>query len=168
MFLTSLRSSSSQAEPRCIVSVDMKAMSKLLWCSPEDGLCCFEAGVTGLDLKKELAKQGLTCGMEPDSYEFSTLGGWVATKASGMLKNRYGNIEDIVREVRVVSGGGEVLWQHHQGSKGSYGRGSFGVAEVKDIMIGSEGNFGIVTEVVVKIHKVRVCESGLTGPSRRF
>ena len=120
-----------------------------------------QAGVTGLELKEELAKLGLTCGMEPDSYEFSTLGGWVATKASGMLKNRYGNIEDIVREVKVVSGGGEVLWQHHDGSKGSYGRGSFGVTEVKDIMIGSEGNFGIVTEVVIKIHKLaKVTEFG--------
>ncbi len=46
-------------------------------------------------MEKELKKSGVICGHEPDSIEFSTLGGWIATKASGMKKNKYGNIEDI-------------------------------------------------------------------------
>ena len=45
----------------------------------------------------QLAERGLCTGHEPDSMEFSSLGGWVATRASGMKKNIYGNIEDLVR-----------------------------------------------------------------------
>lgn len=55
-----------------------------------------EAGILGQDLEKELSRYGVTCGHEPDSHEFSTMGGWISTRASGMKKNRYGNIEDVV------------------------------------------------------------------------
>lgn len=46
----------------------------------------------------QLAEKGFCTGHEPDSMEFSSLGGWVATRASGMKKNIYGNIEDLVRK----------------------------------------------------------------------
>ena len=51
----------------------------------------------------QLAERGYTCGHEPDSLEFSSVGGWVATRSSGMKKNAYGNIEDIVVRVRMVT-----------------------------------------------------------------
>jgi alkyldihydroxyacetonephosphate synthase len=60
----------------------------------------------GKELEKKLAPTGLTVGHEPDSAEFSTLGGWVATRASGMRKNRYGNIEDIVIKIKFVTAQG--------------------------------------------------------------
>ncbi|KOB68227.1 Innexin, partial [Operophtera brumata] len=59
------------------------------------------AGIVGQDLEREMRARGFTVGHEPDSYEFSTLGGWVATRASGMKKNTYGNIEDIVVQTKV-------------------------------------------------------------------
>ena len=65
-----------------------------------------EAGAVGRHLQAELARHGFTLGHEPDSVEFSTLGGWIATHASGMKKNRYGNIEDLVLDVRVVTAQG--------------------------------------------------------------
>jgi alkyldihydroxyacetonephosphate synthase len=46
------------------------------------------------------------CGHEPDSVEFSSLGGWISTRASGMKKNTYGNIEDIVQNVKMVTSKG--------------------------------------------------------------
>ena len=49
-----------------------------------------EAGIIGQDLERDLAAMGLCTGHEPDSMEFSSLGGWVATRASGMKKNIYG------------------------------------------------------------------------------
>jgi len=52
-------------------------------------LACIEAGACGLEVEMELAKNGVMIGHEPDSVEFSTLGGWIATRASGMKKNRY-------------------------------------------------------------------------------
>jgi len=64
---------------------------------------CIEAGIYGQDLEKELARHGLVIGHEPDSVEFSSLGGWVATRASGMKKNKYGNIDDIVINIKIVT-----------------------------------------------------------------
>ncbi|CAB9505815.1 Alkyldihydroxyacetonephosphate synthase, peroxisomal [Seminavis robusta] len=144
-------------DPRPMVSVDMRRMKKILWINREDGLAEIEAGIVGRDLVEELKKEGLTMGHEPDSIEFSTLGGWVATRASGMKKNRYGNIEDIVREVRLVSPSGVLSQNHHQSGRAhegtAFGRTSIGT-ELKDLAIGSEGNLGIISSVVVRVHKL--------------
>lgn len=56
----------------------------------------------------QLSKFGLCTGHEPDSCEFSSLGGWVATRASGMKKNIYGNIEDMLVHVKMVTPRGEI------------------------------------------------------------
>jgi alkyldihydroxyacetonephosphate synthase len=138
-----------ELDPRPMISVDMKLMCRVLWVNEEDGLVHVQAGITGVDLIRNIEKRGFTIGHEPDSYEFSTLGGWIATKASGMKQNRYGNIEDIVREVSVVGAKG-FMSHNHQTEKASVGRSSIGV-DLKSIMIGSEGCFGIIVSAVLKI-----------------
>lgn len=79
-----------------VVSLDMSRMCKVKWVNKSNMTMCAEAGIRGIELEKELNKHGLTIGHEPDSMEFSTLGGWISTRASGMKKNYYGNIEEIV------------------------------------------------------------------------
>lgn len=59
--------------------------------------CRVQCGIVGQEIERQLAEKGYCTGHEPDSQEFSSLGGWVATRASGMKKNVYGNIEDLVR-----------------------------------------------------------------------
>merc|ERR1711966_523429 len=103
-----------------MISVDMKSMSRMLWVNEEDGLAHVEAGITGIELIQNMEKLGFTIGHEPDSYEFSTLGGWIATKASGMKQNKYGNIEDIVREVSVIGTQG-LISHKHKAEKSSVG-----------------------------------------------
>jgi alkyldihydroxyacetonephosphate synthase len=83
-------------EKRMIVSVDMARMNAIKWVDKENGLACVQAGIVGVDLERDLKQYGVVSGHEPDSMEFSTLGGWISTRASGMKKNTYGNIEDIV------------------------------------------------------------------------
>ncbi|MFW5995068.1 MAG: FAD-binding oxidoreductase, partial [Spirochaetia bacterium] len=83
-------------ETRMIVSVDLKRMHRIRWIDPKNRTACIEAGARGRHIEETLAPYGFSIGHEPDSIEFSTLGGWIATNASGMKKNRYGNIEDIV------------------------------------------------------------------------
>ena len=95
-----------EQEQRPIASVDTSQMNSLLWVDKECLLACFESGIVGQDLERVLKEKGLTLGHEPDSHEFSTLGGWVATRASGMKKNEYGNIEDIVVNVKMVTSTG--------------------------------------------------------------
>lgn len=63
-------------ESRMIVSLDTTQMNKLLWLDEISLLACFEAGIAGQDLESILQEQGFTMGHEPDSIEFSTLGGW--------------------------------------------------------------------------------------------
>ena len=81
-----------------VVSVDTRRMNRVLSINRANLTATVQAGITGSRLEELLGKEGLTCGHEPDSVELSTLGGWIATNASGMKKNRYGNIEDLVDE----------------------------------------------------------------------
>jgi len=79
--------------------------------------------------------------------EFSTLGGWINTRASGMKKNHYGNIEDIVQNLKLVT------------CKGTYTKTSqwpriSNGPDLNNIIMGSEGNLGIVTEAVLRIRPI--------------
>lgn len=90
-------------EKRMIVSLDMKRMDRIKKINHKSMLACIEAGAIGKSLEAKLNRYGLTLGHEPDSWEFSSLGGWVATRASGMKKNKYGNIEDIIVKIKMVT-----------------------------------------------------------------
>ena len=131
-------------ERRSIVSVDMRRMNRVLWIDPDNRTACIEAGANGREIAEVLARHGHTIGHEPDSYEFSTLGGWVATHASGMKKNRYGNIEDIVLGVTAVTATGELV------RDAAPARESVG-GDPARWLIGSEGRLAIVTRATVKV-----------------
>ncbi len=131
-------------ETRTIVSVDMRRMNKILWIDPVNRMAFIQAGAVGRHIITSLARYGWTMGHEPDSVEFSTMGGWVATHASGMKKNRYGNIEDIVLDVHVVTAQGKI-------ERSSVGpRESVGI-DPRLWLFGSEGTLGIITGAVVKL-----------------
>jgi len=104
-------------------------------------------------------------GHEPDSLEFSTLGGWIATRASGMKKNTYGNIEDLIVQLKV-----RTLYQFVSNRTtlivlfclkvvtplGPWNREGFvprlsSGPDLNQVFIGSEGTMGVFTEAVVKV-----------------
>ncbi|XP_053698330.1 alkyldihydroxyacetonephosphate synthase-like [Sabethes cyaneus] len=140
----SMASTTPAIHDRTIAVVDMTQMNRLMWLSEENLMACFEVGIIGQDIERELGKLGFTLGHEPDSHEFSTLGGWIATRASGMKQNRYGNIEDLVLRVKMVTGNG-VLEKQFTAPRVSIG------PDFDHVIFGSEGTYGIVTEAVVKI-----------------
>ena len=146
------RCPNKQVEPRPILSVSMKHMNRILWLNEVDGLACFEAGITGRELAEILCGRGYTMGHEPDSIEFSTLGGWVATKASGMKRSKYGNIEDIVVSTTIVTSCG-VLRKESSDKQDVPGRHSEGI-DVHTLALGSEGCLGIITSVIVRVWSV--------------
>lgn len=78
-------------------------MNHVKWIDKKSMSACVEAGVIGIDLEKELLKFGVCFGHEPDSVEYSTLGGWISTRASGMKKNYYGNIENLILSIKIVT-----------------------------------------------------------------
>ena len=136
-----------ESETRMIVAVDMRRMDKIEWVSQENRRASVQAGITGTQLEDELAKQGYMVGHEPDSVELSTLGGWIATHASGMKKNRYGNIEDIVEDFTLLTPSGVIE------QKSPIVRASIGMRP-ELLMYGNEGNLGIITKATVKIRKL--------------
>ena len=131
-------------ETRTIVSVDMRRMDQILWIDEENRMACIQAGAVGRHIQDRLAAKGLTLGHEPDSIEFSTLGGWIATHASGMKKNKYGNIEDIVLDVHVVTADG-TLSRPQVAPRESAG------LDLRRWIFGSEGTLGIITHAIVKV-----------------
>ncbi len=104
------------------------------------------AGVVGGRLEEVLNQKGFTLRHSPQSLYCSTVGGWVATKASGQFSTRYGNIEDILVSLKVVMPDGEIIQTK------SLPRKAF--INPNDLFIGSEGIFGVICEAMLKIRKV--------------
>lgn len=138
-------------EMRTIMALDTSLMNRLLWVDKENLIACCEAGIVGQDLEKALYNHGLTTGHEPDSYEFSSVGGWVATRASGMKKNVYGNIEDLLVQAKMVCPQGVLQKGVSQVPRTSIG------PDFNHVILGSEGTLGVITEVVLKVRPVPPC-----------
>ena len=135
------------SETRMIVAIDMRRLNRIEWIDKENFRAGVQAGITGKQLEAALEKEGFTAGHEPDSLELSTLGGWIATNASGMKKNRYGNIEDIVENVTMITPQGTVE------QLVSMPRLSMGMRP-QHLLFGSEGNLGLITRAVIKIYRL--------------
>ena len=137
-------------ESRVVVSLDMGRMRELLSIDEESGLAVIQAGALGPDLEEQLNARGYTIGHFPDSFTHSSLGGWIATRSSGMQSDKYGDIADIVRGLHVVrpSKNGQsgilVIRPIPSTSTGP---------SVREMILGSEGRLGIITEATVQVHR---------------
>ena len=100
-------------EKRVILSLDMGRLREVIEIDEESGLARIQAGAQGPDLEEQLNAKGWTIGHFPDSFTHSTLGGWVATRSSGMQSDKYGDISDIARGLRVVRPGGTLVVRPH-------------------------------------------------------
>ena len=105
------------------------------------------AGLTGADFENMLNEAGYTCGQYPQSFQSAVLGGMVATRAIGTFSTKYGKMDDMVNSLEVVLPNGHVL-KTHKTPKASTG------PELDQLFLGSEGVYGIVTKVEIKIYPV--------------
>ena len=137
-------------ENRMIISVDTRRMNKIVSVDRENLLATVQCGITGKELENQLHHQGYTTGHQPDSIELSTVGGWISTNAAGMKKNRYGNIEDIVQNITMITPNGTV------NQIKPLVRSSIGI-KTQNLLFGSEGNLGIITTSTMRIHKLPEC-----------
>ena len=138
-----------EAEPgetRQVVSVNLGRMSRVLEIDEVSGLARIQAGVFGPDMETQLNARGWTMGHQPDSFVWSTLGGWIATRSSGMQSDKYGDIADITRGLRMVMPG-QVLELRPLPSTSSG-------PSVREMVLGSEGRLGIITEAWVNVHRL--------------
>ena len=84
-----------EISPRPILTIDMSTMNKLLHFDRESQLATFGAGTPGPEVEAQLQKEGYTLGHFPQSWELSTVGGWVASRSSGQQSLHYGRIENM-------------------------------------------------------------------------
>ena len=135
-----------RTEKRVVISLDMGRMNKELEIDSDAGLARIQAGALGPDLEDQLAAKGWTIGHFPDSFTHSTLGGWIATRSSGMQSDKYGDIADITRGLRLVRPGGTVVIRPIPSASNG--------PSVREMILGSEGRLGIVTEAWVQVHRI--------------
>jgi alkyldihydroxyacetonephosphate synthase len=133
-------------ETRPVISVDLGRMNRVLSVDEESGLARIQAGTLGPDIEEQLGAMGWTIGHFPDSFTHSTLGGWVATRSSGMQSDKYGDIAEITRGVRVVMPGKVLVLRPLPSTSTG--------PSVREMILGSEGRLGIITEVTVQVHRI--------------
>jgi alkyldihydroxyacetonephosphate synthase len=126
-----------------VVTIDCKALDRVLEVDPVSLSARIQAGATGPQLEEQLSVHGLTLRHFPQSFQFSTLGGWIATRAGGHFATLYTHIDDLVESVRALTPGG--VWE----SRRLPGSGA-GVSPDR-MLIGSEGTLGIITEAWVRV-----------------
>ena len=133
-------------ETRTIISIDMMRLNRLIEIDETARTARIQAGVYGPALEAELNKAGWTLGHFPDSFKHSTLGGWIATRSSGMQSDKYGDIADLTRSVRVVTPLG-ILETRNVPSESTG-------PSVREMILGSEGRLGVITEATVHVHRI--------------
>ena len=128
------------------LTLDLRRMHRVKEIDEGSGLAVAEPGIRGPLLEEALAAKSLTLGHFPQSWEFSTLGGWIATRAAGGLSNRYGRIDDLVVGLRLVAPA-RILEVRPLPGK-DHG------PDLKELVLGSEGVLGVITEATVRVHPV--------------
>ncbi|MFC5585047.1 FAD-binding oxidoreductase [Nitratireductor kimnyeongensis] len=126
------------------ITLDLSRMNRILAVDTTNLIVRVEAGVMGGDLEEHLRGLGFTLNHSPQSLYRSTVGGWLATRATGQLSSRYGGIEDLAYSFNAVLADGSVL-QTVDLPRMAVG------PDLRHLMIGSEGTMGVITEVALKI-----------------
>jgi alkyldihydroxyacetonephosphate synthase len=133
-------------ETRPVISLDLSRLASVLAIDPVSRLARVQAGVLGPDLERQLGERGFTLGHFPDSFTHSTLGGWIATRSSGMQSDRYGDIADLTRAVRVVTPAGVLATRPVPATSTG--------PSVREMVLGSEGRLGVITEATVHVRRL--------------
>jgi alkyldihydroxyacetonephosphate synthase len=125
------------------VSIDLGALDRVLEVDEVSRAACIQAGALGPQLESQLGRSGLTLRHFPQSFEYSTLGGWIATRAAGHFATLWTHIEDFVESVRAITPAG--VWE----SRRLPGSGA-GVSPDR-MLAGSEGMLGVITRAWVRV-----------------
>jgi alkyldihydroxyacetonephosphate synthase len=132
-------------EGRAVLTLSLRRMNRLLAVDRESRTATIQAGALGPKLEADLAEHGHSLGHFPDSFEYSTLGGWLATRSAGMQSDAYGRIEDMVVSMKMVTPAGTILTRAVPASSAG--------PDLNRLMVGSEGVLGVITEATMRVHK---------------
>lgn len=134
------------SRPGMAVTVSLRRMNRVLAIDPVARTARIEAGALGPELEAALNAQGWSLGHFPDSFEFSTLGGWLATRSAGMQSDAYGKIEDMVVSLTLCTPRGTLVTPNVPRSATG--------PDLAQLAVGSEGTLGLITEAVMRVRPV--------------
>ena len=126
-----------------VVALDLARLDRLLAVDPVSLTATVQAGVTGPALEAALAERALTLGHFPQSFEFSTVGGWVATRSAGQASTGYGRIDALVLALRVATPSGELVVRAVPASAAG--------PSLRELLVGSEGTLGVIVEATLRV-----------------
>ena len=130
-------------DTRPVLTIDLRELNRVLEIDTESRLATIQCGIFGPELERQLNAVGYTLGHFPQSFEFSTLGGWIATRSAGQHSTKYGKIENIVCSLRVITPTGAV--ETPQVPAAAAG------PDLVQVLIGSEGTLGIISRATVRL-----------------
>ena len=147
-------------EQRPVVSIDLRNLNRVLEVDRTSRAARIQGGALGPDLEAQLKPHGLTLRHFPQSFELSTLGGWIATRSGGHFATLYTHIDDFVESLRVVTPAGVVETRRLPGD---------GAGPRADrLFLGSEGTLGIITEAWMRLQDRPTFRANLAAEFERF
>ena len=145
---------------RPVVTVDLRRLDRLVEVDPTSLAARIEAGATGPRLEEQLREHGLTMRCFPQSFEYATLGGWIATRAGGHFATKETHVDDLVESIRAVTPRG--TWESRR-LPGS------GAGPSPDrMLLGSEGILGVITDAWVRVRPRPEWKAAATVRFERF
>jgi len=129
-----------------VITLDTRGMNQMMDLDTHSHLATFQAGVSGPEVEKCLAEHGYTLGHFPQSWEQSTLGGWIATRSSGQQSLLYGRIENLFAGGHIETPVGDMEIRALPASAAG--------PDLREIILGSEGRFGVITDAVVRVSPI--------------
>ncbi|MBW0017153.1 MAG: FAD-binding oxidoreductase [Mycobacterium sp.] len=128
-----------------VISLDLRRFDQLLSLDEVSGIAELGAGVTGPDAERLLGERGFSLGHFPQSFEYATIGGFAATRSSGQDSAGYGRFNDMILGLRMITPVGVL----------DLGRVAASAAgpDLRQLAIGSEGTFGVITKVRLRVHR---------------
>ena len=127
------------------MSIDLRGLDQVLEVDLESRAALIQAGATGPRLEEQLHEHGLTLRHFPQSFEYSTLGGWIATRAGGHFATLLTHIDDLVESVRAVTPSG--VWESRRLPASGAG------PSPDRLLLGSEGILGVVTQAWMRVQE---------------
>jgi alkyldihydroxyacetonephosphate synthase len=135
-----------RGELAAAISLDLRRLRGVLAVDPVSLTATLEAGLSGPAAEAGLARSGLTLGHFPQSFEYSTVGGWVATRSAGQASTGYGRIDELVEGLGCVAPAGEVRARALPASAAG--------PSVRELLVGSEGVLGVICDVTLRVRPV--------------
>jgi alkyldihydroxyacetonephosphate synthase len=127
------------------VSIDLRRLDRVLSIDRTSLTARLEAGLNGPQIERALGAVGLTLGHYPQSFEYSTVGGWVATRSAGQASTGFGRIDELVDGLRLVAPAGEVDARPLPASAAG--------PDLRELLIGSEGVLGVICDATLSVRQ---------------